>query len=44
MEGTAQGQSESDWNKAVVRRFVEEVQNKKTWISSTSSTLQTLST
>ena len=29
MQGIAQGQSESERNKAVVRRFVEEVQNKK---------------
>lgn len=29
MQRTAEGQSESERNKAVVRRFIEEVQNKK---------------
>ncbi|HEX2111581.1 MAG TPA: ester cyclase [Gaiellaceae bacterium] len=29
MERSAEGQSESERNKAVVRRFIEEVQNKK---------------
>ena len=31
MQGTSQAQSETESNKAVIRRFVEEVQNKKNW-------------
>ena len=31
MQETSQAQSETESNKAVIRRFVDEVQNKKNW-------------